>query len=137
MTAHATAGDAMSAEYVSKYGGKPILRADHPLAGVFAIGTAEPTADRVAEAERLLGFHLGEEVRVICGIQTGRTGTVVTLNPADREIGVGSGPGSNVEMWFAPEELVSRSPDWAPRRPLASPQTPGTGERPVTRPRAA
>jgi hypothetical protein len=82
-----------------------ILPADHPLSGVFAVGPRSPASMRRAAAE-VVGFSIGQRVR-----SKGKTGTVLTINPADREVGLTfSSPtyAQSVDAWFCPSELTPK-----------------------------
>ena len=87
-----------------------ILPPEHPLANTFAVGAnAKPETIRLAE--EVVGFALGETVTVKLADPTrgtssryhGRTGTVVTINPADLEVAVEL---NGRQTWFRPTELV-------------------------------
>ena len=94
-----------------------ILAADHPLAGVFAVGRRSPASMRHAAAE-VVGFNIGQRVRIH---RSGKVGTVETINAADREVGLTftkddlkHGPSA----WFCPSELCAQGAGSHPHAPL-------------------
>ncbi|MGA8724822.1 MAG: hypothetical protein WB565_07250 [Acidimicrobiales bacterium] len=106
-----------------------ILPPDHPLAGVFAVGTsATPTAQE--SAAEVVGVRLGKTVQVRLARPNrgsgprfeGKVGTVDVLNPADREVHVAIDRASG---WFCSSELTPvavATPTKSARRPPSSPQ---------------
>ncbi len=91
-----------------------ILR-DHPLENVFSVG--DQSSPEVQElAAEVVGFRIGEQVRVALTRPAkgsgprfeAKTGTVKTINPADREVGVMLTKSHDTSVaWFCPAELVA------------------------------
>ena len=91
-----------------------ILDSDHLLGSTFAVGPKAPARFRRAGAEAV-GFAIGAEVAVTGGRHRGRAGLVITINPADLEVGVAFGETLAIApTWFRPTELEPQTP---PERP--------------------
>jgi dsDNA-specific endonuclease/ATPase MutS2 len=77
-----------------------ILPDSHALYHTFAIGPEGPATKRKA-SEKIVGFTLNERVRVL---EDGQTGKIITINPADGEVGVVFTK-VKTPLWFKPNEL--------------------------------